>query len=425
MRVLFVSANREEINMRTWPLGMACVAQATATAGHDVKLIDLLLEANPRSALEQAFYQFRPQVVGISVRNIDDQSMENTLFLLDQVKEAVSYCRAFSDAPIVLGGAGYSMFPESCLEYLDADMGIQGEGESAFPTLLERLEQGAELSGVPGLYLSDRGRQADRIFESKLDKFPLPDVAMLSPSSADDPDFWLPVQTRRGCPMNCSYCSTATIEGCLIRKRSPSEVVQWLSRCVRAGFRRFFFVDNTFNLPPSYAGSLCSAIVAADLGIIWRCILYPVRIDEGLIKKMAAAGCREVSLGFESGSDLVLHGMNKRFTPQEVRIVSGLLVNHGIMRMGFLLLGGPGETEETVLQSLEFADSLNLDALKVSLGIRIYPHTALAQRAVRDGIVAAQDRLLLPRFYLSPELDLERLRQTVSRWAATRPNWLV
>jgi uncharacterized metal-binding protein len=93
--------------------------------------------------------------------------------------------------------------------------------------------------------------------------------------------------------------------------------------------------------------------------------------------------------------------------------------------MGFLLLGGPGETEETVLQSLEFADSLNLDALKISLGIRIYPHTALAQRAVRDGIVAAEDRLLFPRFYLSPELDLERVRQSISRWAATRPNWLV
>jgi radical SAM superfamily enzyme YgiQ (UPF0313 family) len=425
MRVLLVSANREEINMRTWPLGLACVAAAAEQAGHRVKLLDLFSETEPRSALEQCIRQFQPQVIGISVRNIDDQSMKDTVFLLEEVKEVVSDSKAFSDAPIVLGGSGYSMFPESCLEYLNADMGIQGEGESAFLTLLERLQEGSDLSGIPGLYLSGRGLQGNRTFATNLDRFPLPAAGLLPPFLAADRDFWLPVQTRRGCAMNCSYCSTATIEGCVLRKRTPEKVVQWLTEWVRAGFRRFFFVDNTFNLPPSYASALCSAIMAAQMDVVWRCILYPIRIEERLVAKMAQAGCREVSLGFESGSEIVLQGMNKRFKPQQVREVSNMLADHGISRMGFLLLGGPGETKETVLQSLEFADSLRLEAVKVSVGIRIYPHTALAERAVEDRIISPDDKLLFPRFYISPKLDLDWLHEIVLRWAASRPNWLV
>ncbi len=120
---------------------------------------------------------------------------------------------------------------------------------------------------------------------------------------------------------------------------------------------------------------------------------------------MAAAGCVEVSLGFESGSLAVLREMGKRFTPQDVREVSNRLADHSIRRMGFLLLGGPGESRETVEESLAFADSLQLDSLRITVGIRIYPGTKLAERAVAEGVVAPEDDLLLPRFYLAPGLE--------------------
>ncbi len=423
MRILLISANREEINMLTWPLGLACVAAATQKAGHEVKLLDLIEADDPNAALNAAVREFNPDVIGISVRNIDDQSMENTQFLLDDVREAVAVCRLLSNAPIVLGGAGYSIFPESSLKYLGADMGIQGEGEKAFPALLKRIEEGRDFSGVPGLYVSTAGPRGERAFAKELDEFPLPDTRSLSAARYHDQEFWLPVQTRRGCPMKCSYCSTAVIEGCAIRKRSPEAVVQWLDECARAGFRRFYFVDNTFNLPPSYARMLCSKLVQANLGISWRCILYPVKIDEELIRLMAKAGCTEVSLGFESGHEPILHGMNKRFKPEDVRHTSGLLGKYGIRRMGFLLLGGPGETKETAQESLAFADSLNLEAMKVSVGIRIYPYTALADAALKEGVIAPHDDLLMPRFYVAEGLE-GWLRETVKEWSASRPHWM-
>ena len=161
-----------------------------------------------------------------------------------------------------------------------------------------------------------------------------------------------------------------------------------------------------------------------EAGIDWRCIVYPDTLDADLAGRMARAGCSEVALGFESGSNQILHALNKRFKPGDVRRVSESLAEHGIRQMGFLLLGGPGETKKTVEESLSFADSLNLDAVKITRGIRIYPYTALAKIARDEGVISADDDLLQPSFYLAKGLE-EWLRETVREWVKTRPNWIV
>ena len=159
------------------------------------------------------------------------------------------------------------------------------------------------------------------------------------------------------------------------------------------------------------------------LDITWVCILYPGNIEEELVRAMAEAGCREVSLGFESGCDRILAIMNKKFSLADVRRTSELLAKYKIKQMGFLLLGGPGETRDSVEESLRFADALPLDALKITIGIRIYPHTELARTAVAEGLIAPDDDLLLPRFYMVSGLEAW-LRETVARWMETRPHWM-
>jgi radical SAM superfamily enzyme YgiQ (UPF0313 family) len=376
-----------------------------------------------RLVVKDAIQTFHPDVIGISVRNIDDQNIRQPLFLLDRVKEVISDCRSLTDVPIVLGGAGYSVFPETSLAYLGADMGIQGEGEVAFPFLLDRMEHGSGLEDVPGLYLAGSGLQGKRQFQKNLDLMPLADADLWSPPSVDENDWYMPVQTRRGCPMNCSYCSTSCIEGSIIRKRSPKVVVDALARLVEKGFRRFFFTDNIFNIPPSYARELCRAIGDRDLGIVARCIIYPGKLEEALVKEMARAGCREVALGFESGSERMLKSMNKRFTPEDVRRTCDMLADHGIFQMGFLLLGGPGETRSSVEESVAFADSLPVNVMKIAPGIRIYPFTSLAKQALEEGMITPDDNLLFPKFYIVPELE-DWLLEAVSQYMADRPNWV-
>jgi len=426
LRVLVISANTEQISAPVLPLGAALVAAAARRAGHEVGLLNLMDDQDTRSRLESEIAQLDPEVIGVSVRNIDDQSMRDTRFLLPAAKKVLDLCRELSPAPRVLGGAGYSIYPQAALNFLEADMGVQGDGETAFVALLRGIASGSDLTEVPGLYLPGRGLcgRSDNSGDLNHDPLPLPEDLPWIPAEAKDLRLWIPVQTRRGCPMGCSYCSTSTIEGRLLRKHAPERVVESLARFVERGFRHFQFVDNTFNLPPSYVEGICDRIVAAGLKIQWLAIIYPSRMNEKLIAKMARAGCRGVSLGSESGSDSMLKNLGKRFSAADVRRVSEAFGEQGVTRMGFLMLGGPGETRETVRESLVFSDSLKLDSLKCTLGIRIYPYTRLARTAVEQGVIAADDDLLYPKFYMVPGLE-GWLRETLSDWVKDRPGWVL
>lgn len=206
MRVLLISSNIEQITMPVLPMGLAGIAAAAEKVGHEVRLLNLLVRDDSRQLIKKAVQDFEPELIGISVRNIDDQCRENPRFLLEPVKEVVRSCRAFSSAPIVLGGAGYTIFPRRALDYLGADLGIRGEGEQAFLRLLDRLQHNADITEVPGLVLPDRGAGESVELIRNLDEFPLPGPEKLSlPPSWNGQQLWVPLQTRRG-----ALCNAAT-----------------------------------------------------------------------------------------------------------------------------------------------------------------------------------------------------------------------
>ena len=292
-----------------------------------------------------------------------------------------------------------------------------------FPDLVYRIKQGKDVSDLPGLYLPGQGTKTENRYVKNLDLLAFPDEQLWHVSDlVKQPDTWIPLQTRRGCPMDCSYCSTASIEGRARREHKPEAVVEMISRHVKRGFNRFYFTDNTFNIPSYYASEICHRLLALKLELSWMCILYPGDIEEALVRDMAQAGCREVSLGFESGNETMLRSMNKRFSLEEIMKTSRFLKEYGIQQMGFLLLGGPGETRSSVEESLAFADSLPLDRLKITAGVRIYPDTMLSKLAVREGSINADDDLLHPRFYLAKGLE-GWLQETVKEWIRERPHW--
>jgi radical SAM superfamily enzyme YgiQ (UPF0313 family) len=387
-----------------------------------VCLLDLMFEQDTKSAVQGRIAEFRPDVIGISIRNIDDQNMADARFLLPPVREIVATSRSLCGAPIVLGGAGYSIFADSALRYLGADIGIQGEGEATFPVLLERLAEGAPLDGLPGLYLPGKP-PPDRTFAWNLDCLPLPEPGFWIPTVSGRAEFWVPVQSRRGCPLDCTFCSTRVIEGSSVRGHAPESIAAWLEQLASSGFTNFNFVDNTFNLPSHYAKELCRRIARRGLAIKFWCIIYPKWIDRELVELMAQVGCREISLGFESGSGRMLRSLNKQFTPEEVRTISRMFADAGIFRRGFLLLGGPGETKDSVDESLAFSDSLNLDALKITVGLRIYPETPLAATALAEGVIQPDDDLLWPRFYLAARLA-DWLPERIAAYKASR-TWVM
>ncbi len=405
MKALFISANTERITMPVLPLGPAMVAAAARRAGHEVALLDLLTTHDVRGAVRDAVTSLRPEVIGVSVRNIDDQCRREPRFLLAEVRPVVAACREVSLAPIVLGGAGFSIFPLAVLRYLDADFGVCGEGEHAFVELLDHLACGADPAAIPGVVArwGERGTPPVRI--ALLDDEVGTDPAWLAGCDLADPEVWVPLQSRRGCALGCSYCSTPRIEGTRPRTRAVERVVAEVRQAAERGARRVQVVDNTFNLPRSYALALCRELARLEPRLQLRGIVYPLGVDQEMAEAMAEAGFVEVSVGFESGAERVLAAMNKRFTLADVTEATENLHEAGIRTLGFLLFGGPGETRGTALRSLDFAASLPLDWLKATAGIRIYPGTPLAAAAAAEGVVRPDDDLLLPRFYLAAGLE--------------------
>lgn len=422
MKVLFFYLDTPQIIMPTLPLGLVSVASAAKAQGHEVRLVALPDGADRRRLTVAAIREMQPDAVGISVRNIDDQTMQPCRFLLEPLRDVAAACRETTTAPVILGGAGYSMYPETILQYLGADIGIRGDGEQALPAVLDLLRLKMDASGIKGVYLPGKKPFVKSCASALLDNLPLPDPSLWLCPEAQRSDIWMPFQTRRGCPLGCSYCSTASIEGTTMRQRSVKSIAANIALHAEAGFRRFYCVDNTFNLPAEYARRLCREFTDARLGVSWSCIVYPYKVDEELVHDMAEAGCAEVSLGFESGSEPVLRSMRKRYTLEDVRRAATLFKGCGITQNGYLLLGGPGETRETLMESLRFADSLPLDTVKVTMGIRIYPHTELARIAAAEGAISPDDDLLLPRFYLAEELK-GWAEETVHDFTAARPHW--
>lgn len=429
-KVLVISENMCRDSLIPFPLGPAWVSAALEIAGYEVMGLDLMFSDDPERECERAVEEFRPDCIGLSIRNIDNQDAEDTEFYVESAAPLVAAIKRVSDAPVVLGGAGYSIYPTQCLEYLGLRYGVVGEGEVTFPALLECLASGGDPRRVPGVAtrldgVSSPGTPGVR---PDLATLPLPDRRMFDVARYDwrpelGPPLYVPnIQSRRGCARRCIYCSTPDIEGSRVRARPVKAVADEMESLEREfGLSLTIINDSLFNVPEEYALDLCGEFIDRGLGLRWSTGLDPSASDE-LIETMARAGCTNLSLGNESGCDHMLMRLRKEFGVADVERAMRTAKAVGLKVNCFLLLGGPGETRETIEETIELMDALGPDTVNVSPGVRIYPNTELAKIAVEEGVVAPDDDLLQPRFYVAPAVK-EWLFDYTREVIAGRPGW--
>ncbi len=356
MRVLLVSANRELLPAPVVPLGVLSVA-AAARREHDVHVLDLCFEPDPHQALAQALKRLHPDVVGVGLRNLHTNAYDGSERLVAGYRELVSQLHAQSRAPVVLGGAGFSLQPKRLLDALGADHGVVGEGELAFVELLARLraERRAPklVRGGPGPMPARRRR-----FESDLDLLPRPARDLVDPRyyAFDGTDN---LQTKRGCAFGCSYCDYPDLEGRKVRTRDPNAVADEVALCAEhPEVTHLFFVDSVFNVPRAHAFAVCQALEARGAPLPWAAYVSPASLDEQLVAQMARAGCVGVELGTDTGSEVMLKRLKKPFDLAQVVRAHEAFVRHGILDCHTFVLGAQGETVEEVQQTLEFVDRL-------------------------------------------------------------------
>ena len=422
MRVLLVSANREKLPSPVVPLGPLSVAAALRDE-HDVAFLDLCFEPDPHAALEASIESFDPEVIGIGLRNLRGGACDAADRLIAEYAGVVGLVREKSRAPIVLGGAAYSLRPQTLLTRLGGDYGIAGEGERSFRSVIDLLGRG----GVPERITRAPAATAARPTDD-LDRLAPPARELVDPRYYDL-DGTDNVQTKRGCSFSCAYCDYPDLEGRTVRLRNPEAVAdEVLERSTVPGITHVFFVDSVFNVPRVHALAICDALVERNSPLPWICYGSPVAFDEELVGGMARAGCQGVEIGSDAGTTRMLEKLNKPFSLAEIVRGHEILKHHGIQDCHTFVLGAFDETPDEARATLGFVEDLDPDAAIFILFTEDREAMTLGSAPHRDSILRLlADEAPRHKRWIVPELGIrfgDRIASIVRRRGLKGPSWL-
>jgi radical SAM superfamily enzyme YgiQ (UPF0313 family) len=428
LRVLLVSANTEKLPDPVFPLGAAYMASVAEKHGHEVETLDLCFLDSPDGVVESKLRSFDPQVVGISLRNLDSSSYPQNTSYVDDYRRLVATVREHSDAAVVLGGAGFTVMPETIMEYVGGDVGVVGEGEIAFPWVLERLAGGTPLESSAEMVCSRVNGSVCVTPVSRIKKLDSMDAPLRRRFDMDlyyERGGALNIQTKRGCCFECVFCSYPLIEGAKVRMRAAKLVADEIEAMREEHqIRHWFFVDNIFNMPMRHAKEICHELIERQLDIEWSGYLNPRFVDDELCHLMARSGCKAIEFGTDSGAASMIANLKKEFEADDVRQSSALCHKYGLKFCHSLIFGGPGETERSVGETIDLMDEVQPTAVIAMTGIRILPGTRMVEIARQDGQIDEDDNLLYPRFYISPGLE-DGLIDRIESYARSHSNWIV
>jgi radical SAM superfamily enzyme YgiQ (UPF0313 family) len=361
-------------------------------------------------------------VIGISCRNIDNTDSSDPRFFLHAYRDLIRWLRSRTDALLVVGGAGFTIMPERILAELEADFGIIGEGER-FALLIEALEQGQDPAAIAGVLYQGRPASLPPPWQQPLRR--------RIPAGADghhrfyvERGGMLNLQSKRGCGFSCLYCPYPHIEGHCHRLIEPAEVARTAKGLQEAGARYLFFTDSAFNSDVEHSMAVARALKENGLSIPWGGFFAPIRLPADYFRILVDCGLAHVEFGTESLAPAMLKSYRKPFVADTVFQAHDVAREAGIHVAHYFLLGGPGETEHTVAQTLSAVNHLARAAFFFFVGVRIYPHTGLHDRAMAEGQINGRTSLLEPVFYRPGKITLARIRAMVDKAAQGRPNWV-
>ena len=426
----FVLVNTNVTRPPVTPVGLEYVAETLNQAGIPITIIDLAFEANWRQAIRIGLNDNEPLAVGLGVRNIDDSSFVSQKSFLPWINELVVETRKHTAAPVILGGVGFSIMPTAVLQTAHADIGICGDGEEATLLLAKSLIAGENISAIPNIAY----RHKDEVVcnprvDVDLGHLPHPRRRLIDNRKYERMGAMVGVETKRGCSEACIFCADPVAKGKKARLRPPTIVVQEIQDLIEQGISWLHFCDSEFNLPITHAKEICRAIISHGLDerLRWYCYCSPISFDSELAKLMKRSGCAGVNFGVDSLCDEQLLRLGRRHNVKDVAELVRVLRQEEINFMFDLLVGGPGETEETVSAAINKIKELDVPLTGISVGVRVYPDTPLGKAVAggfnRQGLHPRTTSSSRPIFYLSPQLG-KRPLELVQRYVAGDPRFL-
>lgn len=420
MKVLLISANTLREPYAVYPLGLDYVAGSIA-ADHQVHIVDMNNLAD-FELLAKSIKDYSPDVIGLSLRNIDNTDTTDPRGFIGQYREIVAVIRKHTGAPLILGGSGFTIFPGETMQALGADYGIIGEGER-LGKLLDAIQNRKDAESLPGIVTRDGKTTLPPPWDGKITRSIIPNRGNL--------DFYLQnggmlnLQTKRGCHYKCIYCTYPHIEGRSLRLIDPGEVAAAAVKLQEGGARYIFITDSVFNADYSHSVAVAKAFKKAGISVPWGAFFAPLKQPVDYYKILADAGLTHVEFGTDSLSNTVLASYRKPFQDQHVFKAHQAAIDAGLYVAHYFLLGGPGENPETLTETLKGVENLEKSALFFFCGMRIYPGTALYEIAVREGKVTGERSILEPVFYRSEFIAPQEIVRQVQQYARERINWVI
>lgn len=399
------------------PLTLATIAALLRDAGHEARIDDAMAAGRSgRETLERAA-EFAP---GLVVVNTATPTLSGDLAFIEELSVRIPAAR------FVVFGITAGRFAEDIARRPSVAAVICGEPEM---TVLELAGTG-DWSGVRGIVAKDGGNRVSRTpCADPLDPDRLPPPAW---EMADLSLYRLPVTgeryvmvaTGRGCPYDCVFCVSPSHYGRKPRAKNVENVMRELRFAKSLGISSVFFFVETFTLDRRYVRELCSRIEAERLDITWFCNSRVDTVDLETLRAMRAAGCRIVSFGIESGSQILLDRAKKGTTIAQAREAISLAKSAGLSTLGHFLLGLPGETEETARETISFARSLSLDFAEFNI-VTPYPGSPLFESSASTAFDDIDwSRYDYSRQVIGSAADLETARSRAYRSFYMRPKIL-
>jgi hypothetical protein len=405
-KVLLINSNRFKHPWPVIPFGLCYIATSLESRENNkVSFLDLCFSSDCEKDIQKEVRNFQPDVIGISIRNIDDTGGYQVHFLLEDVKnDVIDYCKREFQGPIVIGGPSVGISGREMLEYFDLEYAIQGDGEAVMPEFINRIENRLPLEGLNGLIIRRENRivqENEPLRVQDLDSLPFP-----RPLKYMDLEQYrhygspLQIQTKRGCTFKCSYCTYNRIEGKQYRLRSPKLIADEIEILVKeTGINQIEFTDSIFNVPLLHAKEVLKELIRKNLELRLHTMgLSPSAIDEELVDLMKYAGFNEVDIGAESTCNIILESLGKSFHRSDIINTANLLRNKKIPATWFMMLGAPSETKETVIESLNTIGKIvsKWDLVFISTGVRVYNGATIADEMIKYDGNCTGDNFLHP-----------------------------
>ena len=419
-KILLISANQYAIPYPVYPIGLSYISTflQNRLPDYDIRIFDLILK-NLDDLIED-IKDYKPDYFGISLRNIDDVNIYSKETFINSYKNIIDEIRKISKSIIIIGGSGFSIFPEELFGFLKPDFGIVGDGEESFYKLISALNNKSDYGSIDGLVYFNKN---NIIINSR--KYYSEDLNYCYEENLID-YYWknsgmLNIQTKRGCPYNCIYCTYPLIEGNKVRLLNSDRIIEALSDIYfNKRIDYVFFTDSVFNINNDFNIELAEKIIKNKIGIKWGGYFSFRNLNEKLLILLKKAGLTHIEFGTESICNTTLKKYGKQFTVSDIIEKSKICNKLDIDFAHFMILGGYGETEDTLNETFENSKKINRTVFFPFIGMRIYPGTKLFEIAIKEKIIHKDDNLLEPTYYISDKINMSTIKEkalkTGKRW---------